>query len=758
MEYKNPYESNISEILNQKISNIQDSAIKLRDLQNNALKYDICTMVQLFSTNTKIKTKYMHKFIEQSPLLLEWSPSKNKSQSKKILKLYQPKIQDLKQNNIDNLHFLFMQKLAMGILDLKDKNEEINQIIDNLDIDINNRYNEYISCSNDLLSANEKRMDLLMDKERSIVLEEQPNENIDKEIETISQTELILKEKLDKIRIDIQELCEAQVSKKSSRYMVFLNNIDSPDKIELLEYVKTNFPEDYDKIQTVNLNPKDIILIIQDYVVNYSNIYTFIFLKDFIELFLLLAQKDFITRKSLSIISSWIQTAKDLNPSFIEEINILEQKFITFICKIMRDEKICVLLSEKSTTIEQPTSNIKNEITSQIINTSDEGADSINIEEQIEIYPHIIILPSFIPKNSIEFHMEPNYENGILSLAPPQYNYNFSNKTKTIYFKKLKKIFQLLHGKEENTIEEDISEFWKKNNQSYGDFTLVIVNYITKIKKIRIQTEEFCNRIIDLFDNIITKYENGNQRIFTPVSSHLFPHTSEGDKLYIRLLQIMGYIGSSYIPFEDKIKISNSDYRLQKQKFNSTINSELNSIKMNTENSLKLFRSFLIKNINDLDNPNIQNEMKKELIEAAENSNFIDIIQFTVICFKEKPEDKILEIGPIFNRVKCFHDMIMIMKPIDKINMMDQQQYNSILKNTVMMLVGNGNPEIVGKIPIEYFIVSVEDPEFYEKYEESFELLKKRYDLRIESEKYQNKLSDQVARLAKLLRISNKIK
>ena len=54
-------------------------------------------------------------------------------------------------------------------------------------------------------------------------------------------------------------------------------------------------------------------------------------------------------------------------------------------------------------------------------------------------------------------------------------------KTKTIYFKKLKKIFQL--SNKEDNIKEDISEFWKKNYQSYGDMTRVLIEYIAKIEK-----------------------------------------------------------------------------------------------------------------------------------------------------------------------------------------------------------------------------------------------------------------------------------
>ena len=111
MEYKNPHDLNISEILKGKIENPIETSLKLVDLQKKALYYDICSMVQLFSTNSKLKNKYIYQLTpEKLPLLLEWHPS---IETKKVeqemndfekITFYVLKLEDLK-NSDDPLLF-----------------------------------------------------------------------------------------------------------------------------------------------------------------------------------------------------------------------------------------------------------------------------------------------------------------------------------------------------------------------------------------------------------------------------------------------------------------------------------------------------------------------------------------------------------------------------------------------------------------------------------------------------------------------------
>jgi hypothetical protein len=118
--------------------------------------------------------------------------------------------------------------------------------------------------------------------------------------------------------------------------------------------------------------------------------------------------------------------------------------------------------------------------------------------ENIQVYPNIVVLPSFAKSIKQDEHTEPDSDNGILSLPPIDKDYEYSFSTKKSYFTRLANILRLT-GKHIKRVPDEsdaleyqkfIHAFWNEHKDEY-DMTKVVIDYATIVKDYETASKKF---------------------------------------------------------------------------------------------------------------------------------------------------------------------------------------------------------------------------------------------------------------------------
>jgi hypothetical protein len=123
----------------------------------------------------------------------------------------------------------------------------------------------------------------------------------------------------------------------------------------------------------------------------------------------------------------------------------------------------------------------------------------------------------------------------------------------------------------------------------------------------------------------------------------------------------------------------------------------------------------------------IEKDILDSAISDVDNAKPLDVIHFAMTTFPENKRMEPLRIGAITNSVMSFQTLNNVLKNNADFTVEDRRQFNLLFRNTVNVLIGNANPEYLGKIPKEYFFLEEEDVDFYEKYEMLYESKKRKY-------------------------------
>jgi len=368
------------------------------------------------------------------------------------------------------------------------------------------------------------------------------------------------------------------------------------------------------------------------------------------------------------------------------------------------------------------------------------------VDSSIEIYPNIIILPSFLSSMKSNLEMIPDFKKGILSLPPLIENHQFSYETKCSYFKRLNKVLKKQNEIPDIIKKEEyksfINNFWENYHTKYT-ITETVIKWLVEIKNLQIGSDKFAVSVNDTLKRFMKK-EDVKSPIFPIVPSDHYPPTKIGDFYYMDQLKILGYIKETgYDHFDKKVLVSKNEFDKNQKELNDTYGFQKKSDD-EVEYKIKVLKKSLLENIAK-NREKLGNELYSKVLDdiSNEKTSVIDLVHFNTAVFPSK----IVMIGKnIPNSVESFKQVAKVLNS-KSVFEQDLKRFNRIFLQEINLI----NAEYFGLIPESYFFPF---ENFYSNYIKSYQekVLKRRSDFELDISKIQS--SDVISRLQKLLNIS----
>jgi hypothetical protein len=515
--------------------------------------------------------------------------------------------------------------------------------------------------------------------------------------------------------------------------------------------------------------------IVADYVKNSRVKYSILFMKDLIAWVLKLSQDESENEGNVlmfdPIPDSWFTKAEALQPRLASDLQEIQIGYVKRRCELLRllfggkkEDPWClrqiaklkeasvtdpllkdnVLATESIEKLEDQSKRVDlYDLASEFqIDTQAKFDDRGYLEDKIvEIYPNIVILPSRSSSVSASLSLEPDYENGILSLPPMVSEHEYSTETKKLYYTKVNDLLirdeipvaipigidkngKVVNGYEYGSF---LNAFWTDSNLNKGySVTQAITESIRKIPTSSefptpIGTVRFVKRLnkeIEIFENA----EKNAKRVFPVANSSLFPQDETGDKLYLSHLRTLGYINDEYVPYDKKIKLSNMNLQRRQLELEEARNSEswkdvpaLVEARRKMIGSIKRWRELAAKSIDKI--KNVEEDLKVKALYDVKTVGILDVIHFVLANFtvgKAKP----LSLGKdVYNGTDSLRKLNAILgRELDMEE--NKKTFNERFIKAVYETIGNFDPDDqnFGRIPSDYFLLGEMNSSDYDDY------------------------------------------
>lgn len=393
--------------------------------------------------------------------------------------------------------------------------------------------------------------------------------------------------------------------------------------------------------------------------------------------------------------------------------------------------------------------------------------------EMANVYPNLAVLPSRAEKISLGPSLQPDFAEGILSLATLQPR-DFGYDTKLGYFSRLSDVLQKegrpvsgIPDRQSIQFRHFVDDFWRQNI-SDREIGRVIADYVSKVLGKKIGTLEFAASLNEQYQRFQEK-EGNTPRIFWPPSPFYFPKTAEGDKSYMEVLKTLGYIGEGgYEPYLQTEPVPQA--ALQRQQYDVLQFHEgqmrwqmvpaLAKEHERMEKNIANWRDFISRNLQG-NKSKLSPEVLERALEDVQNAATrpLDLVQFAVAAFPLKdPTTGSIGAPPVIGNklpssVKSFRDVFESLGSSSSFEE-SKDQFNKRLITQVDRTIGGFDPSVIGKIPPEYFLLSELSPGFYDSYSQSYDQKLSEYNRILETELSQLQTADYIKRLRRLLSIT----